>query len=159
MNATVGEAMSKDPITITPDLPVSMALARMASMGVGRLPVLSDEGDRNVVGMFRRVSVVNAYEKALSMSKGRELYRERKRIRSQPGADFFEANVAENSPIANKMISEVTWPDDIVLVSIRRGTAVLVPHGDTQIRVQDVLTVFGTPECEADVATLAEAEQ
>jgi len=159
MNITVGEAMSRDPITITPDIPVSMALARMASMGVGRLPVLSDEGDRVVIGMFRRVSVVNAYEKALSMSKGRELYRERKRIRSQPGADFFEVAVAENSPIANKMISEVTWPADIVLVSIRRGTAVLVPHGDTQIRIQDVLTIFGTPECEVDIATLASAQQ
>jgi Trk K+ transport system NAD-binding subunit len=109
--------------------------------------------------MFRRVSVVNAYEKALSMSKGRELYRERKRIRSQPGADFFEASVEENSSIANKMISEVTWPDDIVLVSIRRGTAVLVPHGDTQIRIQDVLTIFGTPECEEDIAVLAKPER
>jgi CIC family chloride channel protein len=158
MNTTVGEAMSRDPITITPDVPVSMALARMASMGVGRLPVLSDQGDSRVIGMFRRVSVVNAYEKALSMSKGRELYRERKRIRTQPGADFFEVTIEEGSPIANKLISEISWPADIVLVSIRRGTAVLVPHGDTQIRIQDVLTIFGTPECEADIADLASSE-
>lgn len=153
---TVAEAMSRDPITITADVPVSMALARMASMGVGRLPVLSDEGDLRVIGMFRRVSVVNAYEKALSMSKGRELYRERKRIRSQPGADFFELTVGEDSPIANKTIAEVTWPKDIVLVSIRRGTAVLVPHGDTPIRIHDVLTVFGTKECEEEIERLAE---
>ena len=159
MNITVGEAMSKEPITITPDVPVSVALARMATMGVGRLPVLSDQGDQEVVGMFRRVSVVNAYEMALSMSKGRELYRERKRIRSQPGADFFEITVAEDSAIANKLIAEVTWPTDIVLVSIRRGTAVLVPHGDTAIRIQDVLTIFGTPECEVELAQLASAEQ
>ena len=53
------------------------------------------------------------------------------------------------------MISEVIWPADIVLVSIRRGTAVLVPHGDTQIRIQDVLTIFGTAEYEADMAALA----
>ncbi len=152
---TVEDAMSKDPITITPDLPVSMALARMASMGVGRLPVISDDGNRRVIGMFRRVSVVNAYEKALSLSKGRELYRERKRIRMQPGADFFEIVVTEDSPIANKTVAEISWPNDIVLVSIRRGTAVLVPHGDTQIRVQDVLTVFGTPECESQMAELA----
>ncbi|MFV1969789.1 MAG: chloride channel protein [Acidimicrobiia bacterium] len=153
---TVAEVMSRDPITITPDVPVSMALARMASMGVGRLPVLSDEGDRRVIGMFRRVSVVKAYEKALSMSKGRELYRERKRIRSQPGADFFELTIEEGSPVANKMIAEVTWPKDIVLVSIRRGTAVLVPHGDTPIRINDVLTVFGTKESEAEIDRLAE---
>ncbi len=155
---TVGEAMSRDPITITADVPVSMALARMASMGVGRLPVVSEDGNRRVIGMFRRVSVVNAYERALSMSKGRELYRERKRIRSQPGADFFELIVEEGSPIANKMIAEVPWPKDIVLVSIRRGTAVLVPHGDTPIRIGDVLTIFGTKECESEIDHLARQE-
>ncbi|MCL1598294.1 MAG: chloride channel protein, partial [Actinomycetia bacterium] len=155
---TVGEAMSRDPITITADVPVSMALARMASMGVGRLPVVSEDGNRKVIGMFRRVSVVNAYERALSMSKGRELYRERKRIRSQPGADFFELTVEEDSPIANKAIAEVPWPKDIVLVSIRRGTAVLVPHGDTPLRIGDVLTVFGTKESESEIEHLARQE-
>ncbi|GMR01954.1 MAG: hypothetical protein BMS9Abin20_0278 [Acidimicrobiia bacterium] len=157
MDKTVGETMSQDPITITPDDPVSMALSRMASMGVGRLPVLSDKGDRKVIGMFRRVSVVNAYEQALSISKGRELYRERKRIRSQPGADFFELTVDEGSPIANELVAEVAWPSDIVLVSIRRGTAVLVPHGDTPIRINDVLTGFGTKESETELHRLAQA--
>ena len=154
---TVGEVMSRDPITITSDVPVSMALARMASMGVGRLPVVSDDVSHRVIGMFRRVSVVNAYERALSMSKGRELYRERKRIRSQPGADFFELTVEADSAIANKVIAEITWPTDIVLVSIRRGTTVLVPHGDTPLRIGDVLTVFGTPESEAEIEHLARA--
>jgi len=32
---TVGEEMSPHPITVTPDLPVSVALARMASLGLG----------------------------------------------------------------------------------------------------------------------------
>ncbi|NHZ70974.1 MAG: CBS domain-containing protein [Proteobacteria bacterium] len=159
MTKTIGEVMSQDPITITADAPVSMALARMASMGVGRLPVLSDRGDRKVIGMFRRVSVVNAYEQALSMSKGRELYRERKRIRSQPGADFFELTVDEGSLVANQMIADVTWPGDIVLVSIRRGSKVLVPHGDTTIRINDVLTVFGTWESEQQVKELTEATE
>jgi len=154
---TVGEAMSRDPITITADVPVSMALARMASMGVGRLPVVSEDGSHRVIGMFRRVSVVNAYERALSMSKGRELYRERKRIRSQPGADFFELTVEEDAPIANTTIAEVSWPKDIVLVSIRRGTSVLVPHGDTAMRIGDVLTVFGTQESEDEIEHLARA--
>ncbi len=159
MEKTVAEAMSRDPITISRNDPVSMALSRMASMGVGRLPVLSDDGDQRIVGMFRRVSVVNAYEQALSTSKGRELYRERKRIRSQPGADFVELAVEEGSPIANELIAQVVWPPDIVLVSIRRGTAVLVPHGDTPIRINDVLTVFGTSDSVAEIRQLAAAER
>ena len=143
-SVSIGEAMSRDPITIPPDAPVSMALSRMASMGVGRLPVVGGPGQRDVIGMFRRESVVRAYELGLSMTKGRELYRERKRIRSQPGADFFVVGVDEGSAVANRTVAEIEWPQDAVLVSIQRSTAVLVPHGDTQLRVGDILTAFGS---------------
>jgi CIC family chloride channel protein len=149
---TIADAMSRDPITITPDAPVSMALARMASMGVGRLPVLGGDNQKTVVGMFRRESVVNAYELGLSMAKGRELYREQKRIRSQPGADFFVVKIEAGSPVANLQIADIQWPSDAVLVSIQRSTAVLVPHGDTVIRVGDVLTAFGSPDSRTDIA-------
>lgn len=150
-DVTVAEAMSTDPITLTADVPVSFALSRMANMGVGRIPVLKSHHDRRVTGMFRRESVVNAYENALSMSKGRELYRERKRIRSQPGADFYVVEVPEGSGIANKAVAEISWPGDIVLVSIQRSTTVHVPHGDTMIRVGDLLTAFGPPESRVHV--------
>lgn len=145
-NVAVADAMSADPITITPDDPVSTALSRMASLGVGRLPVLGGEENKTLVGMFRRESVVAAYESALSMTKGRELYRERKRVRSQPGADFFVARIEEGSPIANLTVADVQWPADAVLVSIQRSTSVLVPHGDTMMRIGDVITAFGSPE-------------
>ena len=143
---SIGESMTTQPITITPDVPVSQALSRMASMGVGRMPVLGGDRQREVVGMFRRESVVNAYELGLSMTKGRELYRERKRIRSQPGADFYVIEVEEGSLTANRTVAEIAWPKDAVLVSIQRSTAVLVPHGDTMLRVGDILTAFGSPE-------------
>jgi len=151
MSATVADAMTRDVITITSDAPVASALARMASLGVGRLPVVATEDSRRVVGMFRRVSVVRAYEEALSMSKGKELYRERTRIRSQPGADFFDMSIVEGSPLANQDVAHIQWPEDLVLVSVQRGTAVLVPHGDTMIRIGDRLTVFGTPEARDEI--------
>ena len=146
MNSTVADAMTHDVITITPDVPVSVALARMSSLGVGRVPVVAVDNPTHVVGMFRRISVVRAYEQALSMSKGKELYRERTRIRSQPGADFFDMAIKEHSALANRDVAHIPWPEDIVLVSVQRGTSVLVPHGDTMIRVGDQLTVFGTPQ-------------
>jgi len=156
---TVSEAMTRNPITITPDAPVSMALSRMAGMGVGRLPVLGGDRQRNIVGMFRRESVVNAYEHALTIAKDRELYRERQRIRSQPGADFFVVEVASGSPVANRPIADVAWPSDAVLVSVQRATSVLVPHGDTVLRIGDVLTAFGTPDSQAELEAIVEPDQ
>jgi CIC family chloride channel protein len=156
LSVTVSEAMSSDVITVTPDVAVSVALTRMSALGVGRLPVVSESHPTEVIGMFRRESVVKAYDSALSMTKGRELYRERKRIRTQPGADFFETTVREVSPIVNSMVAEVIWPDDSVLVSIRRGSTVLVPHGKTPIRAGDVITAFGSPAANRGFSSLIE---
>lgn len=128
----------------------------MASLGVGRLPVLGGDRSHELVGMFRRESVVDAYEYALSAAKGRELYRERKRIRSQPGADFFVVRIEERSPVANRVVADIRWPGDAVLVSIQRSTAVLVPHGDTALRVGDVLTAFGSSEAHDELAATVE---
>jgi CIC family chloride channel protein len=159
MTTTVADTMTTEVITITPDLPVATALARMSSLGVGRIPVVDSEDSSKVIGMFRRISVVRAYEQALSMSKGKELYRERSRIRSQPGADFFDMRISEESALANTDVAHIPWPEDLVLVSVQRGTSVLVPHGDTMIRIGDQITVFGTPEACDEILSIPVAEE
>jgi CIC family chloride channel protein len=160
---SVAEAMSSDVITVTPDAPVSAALSRMATLGVGRLPVVSELDRFEVVGMFRRESVVKAYDSALSLSKGRELYRERNRIRTQPGADFFEVVVPDKSSVANRDVADISWPKDNVLVSIQRSSSVMVPHGKTTIRTGDTIIAFGSPDAHerlrALVATLSQPKE
>ena len=39
----------------------------------------------------------------------------------------------------------MAWPEGSTLVSVRRGTEVLVPSGTTILRADDVITAFGTP--------------
>jgi CIC family chloride channel protein len=158
VSIAVSEAMSTEVISVTADVPVSIALSRMASLGVGRLPVVSSLDPKEVIGMFRRESVVKAYDSALSMTKGRELYRERSRIRSQPGADFFEALVPDHSVVANQNVADIDWPSHSVLVSVRRGSSVMVPHGKTTLRANDVITAFGSPDAhEALLQLLSES--
>ena len=154
--ATVGEEMSAYPITVTPDLPVSVALARMASLGLGRLPVVADDDPQRLVGMFRRESVVRAYHHALGLATGRELYRDRVKVRTQPGAGFFESMVRRGTPIVGWQVKDVNWPSGAILVSIRRGSSVLIPHGETVIEVGDTITVFGTGESREDLGFLLE---
>ena len=153
---TVGEEMSPHPITVTPDLPVSVALARMASLGLGRLPVVADDDPTRLVGMFRRESVVRAYHHALGLATGRALYRDRVKVRTQPGAAFFEAMVRRGTPIVGWQVKDVHWPDGAILVSIRRGSSVLIPHGETVVEVGDTITVFGTGESREDLGFLME---
>ena len=156
---TVGDAMTVTPVTITPELPVSAALARMASMGLGRLPVVADDDRRHLVGMFRRESVVKAYHHALGTSTDRHLYRERMRLRTQPGAAFFETPVRRGSPIIGSLVKDVRWPEGAVLVSIRRGSSVLIPHGSTALELGDEITLFGTGESREELGFLMEPAQ
>ncbi|MBT8198458.1 MAG: CBS domain-containing protein, partial [Acidimicrobiia bacterium] len=153
---TVGEAMTKTPITVNPTMPVSAALARMAALDVGRMPVVADEDPRKLVGMFRRESVVHAYHQALGSSTDRAMYRQRLREKVLPGATFFENAVPANSSVVGLRVRDLEWPANATLVSIQRGGGVTVPHGDTVIRAGDTLTLFGTGEAREDVAWMME---
>jgi CBS domain-containing protein len=132
--------MTRQPISASPAMPVSAALARMASLGLGRLPVVDASG--KLVGMFRRESVVRAYHHALTRTTSNELYRARVNLRRNRHADFFEILVRDGSPVADKMIRDISWPPEATLVSIRRQRNVLIPHGETVIRMGDELTIF-----------------
>jgi len=156
---TVGEAMTRTPITVTPELPVSAALARMASLGLGRLPVVADDDPTRLLGVFRRESVVKAYHHALGLATGREMYRERVKVRSQPGARFYEATIRRGTPIVGWAVKDIDWPEGAILVSIRRGSSVTIPHGDTVLEVGDTITVFGTGESREALGFLLEPGQ
>ena len=155
---TVADIMTPHPITVVPSMPVSAALARMAALGVGRLPVVSDDDPSQFVGMFRRESVVRAYHHALGSTTDRHLYRERARVRTQPGAAFYEMPVMADSYAHGKRVKELTWPEDATLVSIRRGTRVIIPHGDTIIEQGDTITAFGSGDSRVELAFLLEPQ-
>jgi Trk K+ transport system NAD-binding subunit len=128
----------------------------MASLGLGRLPVVDDDDPSHLVGMFRRESIVSAYHHALGTTTGRHLYRDRLKVRTQPGAMFFEASIARGSTTVGTLVKNVEWPKGATLVSIRRGSRVLIPHGDTVLDAGDTLTAFGTGEAREQVAALLE---
>jgi CIC family chloride channel protein len=152
----VTSAMVEEPITVTPEMPVSSALARMAALGVGRLPVVAEDDPDRYLGMFRRESVVRAYHHALGGTADRQLYRERLKQRLQPGTTFYELPVRRGSTAAGKLVKQLEWPEGATLVSVRRGASVLIPHGDTVIRVGDTITAFGTGDSRVALAYLLE---
>jgi CBS domain-containing protein len=141
---TVGEAMTNRPVTVSPATPVSHALERMAVLGVGRLPVVAGDDPSRLVGMFRREDAVRAYHEALGAATGRHLDRERLRRRVEPDAAYYDFRVPPGSIADGRAVREVAWPEGSTLVSVRRGTEVLVPGGATVLVAGDVVTAFGS---------------
>jgi trk system potassium uptake protein TrkA len=59
---------------------------------------------------------------------------------------IVRVDLPEDSPVINKQIQDIRWPEDSVLVSILRGEEVIVPKGDTVFKSGDdviALTMIG----------------
>ena len=148
---SVAQAMTPRPVTVTPETPVSLALERMASLGVGRLPVVAEEDPTRLVGLFCRETAVKAYHHALTEATEAELQRKRQRLWTRPDAEFFEFHIPGGSMADGRPLKEVHWPSGCTLVAVRRGRAVLVPEGDTVLQDGDIVTGFGAPGARSQV--------
>jgi CBS-domain-containing membrane protein len=56
---TAGELMTKPPVTVGPDVPVTQAARLMYSRRIKRLPVISDDG--TLIGIVSRADVLSVY--------------------------------------------------------------------------------------------------
>jgi chloride channel protein, CIC family len=139
--ATAAELCTRGVVMVEPDDPVFLAVRRMGSLDVGRVPVVSRE-DRRVVGMLRRADVVQAYQEGISRSLGAQQQRATGRLRDLGGVQFVELVLDASSAVVGRRVRDVSWPERTVVTSIRRGGDVLVPGGDTQLCAGDELVVL-----------------
>ncbi len=62
------------------------------------------------------------------------------------GAEVVDISVDEKAPIVGQTIQEAVktglLEDDTLLVAIERGDETITPHGDTEIRSDDIVTLF-----------------
>lgn len=143
---TVEDAMTPNPVTVTPDSPVSEALERMAALGVGRLPVVNEHDPSQLEGIFQRVDAIRAYHHALGARARARNLPDRLQVRTQAGASFFELQIPPGSIADGRPVSEIAWPEGCLLVSIHRGATLQVPGGNTILRSGDAITVFGSED-------------
>ncbi len=62
--------------------------------------------------------------------------------------------VSEKSPVANKQIKDIVFPQDAVLVSILRGNDVVIPRGDTRVSSGDEIIGITSIEKEKELVEL-----
>jgi chloride channel protein, CIC family len=148
---TAGELCTRRVVTVQPDDPVFLAVRRMGSLDVGRVPVIAP-GGRRVVGMLRRADVVQAYQRGISRSLGEQQQRATRRLRDLGGVQFVELVLDASSAVVGREVREVEWPERTVVTSIRREGDVLVPDGGTGLRAGDELVVLtADPEALRDL--------
>jgi trk system potassium uptake protein TrkA len=69
-------------------------------------------------------------------------------------AKLAEVTLAEGTPADGRSIVELGFPRDATVVAVLRAERLIVPRGDTVLRVGDEVLVLVTDESEADVRAI-----
>ena len=156
---TAGDICTRNPLTITPEDPVFRAVQRMASIDVGRLPVVSAEDHHRLVGLVRRADIVTAYQRALRRTMEAQQRSADSPLRDLVGTRSLELAVDARSVVAGERIRDVAWPPRTIVASIRRDAEVLTPSGDTEIRAGDILLAITGSDQTEQLQALVVAEE
>lgn len=127
-----------------PDETMGTALARMSTRGLGRLPVVSRDNPRLMLGMVRREEVIHAYQVALTRRAELQHRTKRMALRNIDGTEFVEVHLQPGDWAVGQTVRQLAdkMPNECILVAIRRQGQMLIPHGDDVFQVDDEITAF-----------------
>ena len=151
---TVGDITTTRSLLVAyPDEPMWRALRRMGTRDISRLPVVEEEGSRQLVGLLRRRDIIRAYNSAIIKRAQQQHRAETLRLDRIDGSGFLQVEIPADSQVVGKRINEIGLPDEALIVSQRRGRRLRVAHGYSLIEAGDRLTLF------ADRGSLSTARQ
>ena len=116
-----------DLLPISPDVPLDEALARLSESPAAVATVVEAGSP---IGRLDARDIVTAYRAALSRSV-------RRTQRLGPESELLEAQLDTSSPLTGRMLQEVAFPADTLVVSIFRDTETLFPRGTTRLAAGD----------------------
>jgi CIC family chloride channel protein len=133
-------------LTTFPDETIGQALSRMSPRGLGRLPVVSREDPRRVVGVIRRQDIVRAYHFALTRRS--EIAHRARQIEFRDGSEIIQLYAAEGAQCVGQQVMEIAneIPVESLLIAIRRDEKVIIPHGNTVIQPGDYISILVSSE-------------
>jgi uncharacterized protein with PhoU and TrkA domain len=70
--------------------------------------------------------------------------RELKASLEEEGGAMEEIRIAVSSPAQGRLVKDLSLPREVLLGPIRRGGDLVIPHGETEIREGDRVTLLGT---------------
>ncbi|MBZ0295992.1 MAG: chloride channel protein [Anaerolineae bacterium] len=149
----VADICTRDVVTAHPDDVLWAAIRNMGARDIGRLPVV-DEDTNDLVGMISRHDIVHAYNTAIARKLQDQFHAEQIRLNTLTGAHVFEMRIHQGAPIINMHIADVKWPAESVVASVLRKGKLQVPHGSTELKPGDLVTVVANPEVEDELAML-----
>jgi CIC family chloride channel protein len=151
---TVGDICTRDVLTVTPDDPVYLALRRMATLDVGRLPVVDSSDHQRLTGLIRRSDLVTAYRQAVTRSLLSQQRSELRRLRDLSGTNYLEVEATAGAAAVGEQVRNIAWPRHTLLTSVHRQGDLIMPSGDTVLEAGDLVSAVTDDEYVAEVREL-----
>lgn len=148
---TVGDFCVTDPITVFPDEPIWVAIQKMSPRDVARLPVISRDGSGTLVGLISRSDILRAYDVGIVRKQRGQIVEHQVELRTAKENGYVEFVLKEEDACSEAEVKNLSLPDTINMVSIKRAGQILIPRGDTVLKPGDVITVYGRLSDIADI--------
>jgi CIC family chloride channel protein len=148
----VRDVATSNIITVFPDEPIWSAIRKMGPRDLARLPVVSRHAEQKLLGLISRSDILRAYDIGLLKKQQAQYVRERMALRKVSGVEFIEVRVDPGCSCAGKKLAEIKLPQSATVISIERGSSVLIPNGSTEILAGDHLTILCQTDLVRDVS-------
>ncbi len=139
----VSDLAIENPITVFPDEPIWAAIQKMSPRDLARLPVVSRDGSGRLCGIISRSDILRAYDVGIVRKQRGQIVEHQVDLRKQKENGYVEFVLQQEDTCNNAMVKDLSLPDTINMVSIKRGGQILIPRGHTQLHEGDVITVYG----------------
>jgi CIC family chloride channel protein len=139
----VSDFAVENPVTVFPDEPIWAAIQKMSPRDLARLPVISRDGTGRLIGLISRSDILRAYDVGVVRKQRGQIVEHQVDLRQSKENGFVEFVLKEEDTCTNALIKDLSLPDTINMVSIKRSGQIIIPKGHTRIEVGDVITVYG----------------
>jgi len=126
----------------------------MAPRDISRLPVVSRDDPRQLVGMVRRNDIVRAYEVGVTRQEETRLRTSKSRIQEVSGFETIEMRIEHGAVSDGKKLGEVAWPREAVVVSVRRSRKSMIPRGSLVLKAGDEIVLLSERNVAEEVRKL-----
>jgi CIC family chloride channel protein len=143
----IGAFMTRNPVTVRASEPLDAVLEQLTKAGIRWAPVLEERapgGPARPIGAISVASIADAYRKAVAQGT--------RRMRSLvEGTVLVEITVTPESLLSGKQLKQLQFPAQTLVVSIRRGGALVFPRGEAALRSGDAVTFLTNPAVETEL--------
>ncbi len=133
---TVKDIATKNLVTAFPDESLRVVLQRMAPRDLSRVPVVSREDQKQLLGVIRRNDIIRAYQTATARRGNLSGLL----TGNPPGTRIVQLTVPPDTPLAEKCLAEIQIPETFLVIHVLRAGKTILPRGGTCLKPDDVVT-------------------